>query len=83
VTKTAEQCPHLGQEYNHFQGPHLENPYPFFKRLREEAPITFNPLLGMWLVSRYSDIVEVMDDTDRFSSVASSSRKRGASLGTI
>jgi cytochrome P450 len=65
----AEQCPHLGREYNHFQGPHLENPYPFFKRLREEAPITFNPMLGMWLVSRFADIVEVLDDPERFSSV--------------
>jgi cytochrome P450 len=64
----AEQCPHLGREYNHFQGPHLENPYPFFKRLREEAPITFNPTLGMWLVSRHSDIIEVLEDTERFSS---------------
>jgi cytochrome P450 len=66
----AEQCPHLGREYNHFQGPQLENPFPFYKRLREEAPITFNPVLGMWLVSRYSDIIEVLEDSDRFSSVS-------------
>lgn len=56
----ASQCPHLGKEYNHFAGPHLEDPYPFFARLQKEAPVTFNPMLGMWLITRYDDIVEVL-----------------------
>jgi cytochrome P450 len=67
----ADQCPHLGREYNHFEGPHLQNPYPFFRRLREEAPITFNPMLGSWLISRYEDIITVMDNPAVFSSVGS------------
>jgi len=67
----ADQCPHLGREYNHFDGPHLQNPYPFFQRLREEAPITFNPMLGSWLISRHEDIATVMDNPSLFSSVGS------------
>jgi cytochrome P450 len=65
---SPEQCPHLGREYNHFAGPHLENPYPFFERLRKEAPVTFNPVLGMWLVSRYDDITAVLNNPASFSS---------------
>ncbi len=65
---SAEQCPHLGREYNHFAGPHLQNPYPFFERLRKEAPVTFNPMLGMWLISRYDDIVSVLNNPSSFSS---------------
>jgi cytochrome P450 len=67
----AEQCPHLGREYNHFAGPQAQNPYPFYERLRKEAPITFNPMLGMWLVSRYDDIVSVLDNPASFSSAYS------------
>jgi cytochrome P450 len=65
---SAEQCPHLGREYNHFAGPHLENPYPFFERLRKEAPVTFNPMLGLWLISRYDDITSVLNNPSSFSS---------------
>ena len=66
----AEQCPHLGREYNHFAGPHLENPYPFFEQLRKEAPVTFNPMLGMWLISRYDDIAAVLNNPTGFSSAS-------------
>ena len=67
----ADQCPHLGREYNHFAGPHLENPYPFFERLRKEAPVTFNPMLGMWLVSRYDDITAVLNNASSYTSASS------------
>jgi cytochrome P450 len=64
----ASQCPHLGAEYNPFAGPHLQNPYPFFERLRKEAPVTFSPMLGAWLISRYEDINEVLRHPDSYSS---------------
>ncbi|WP_224371483.1 cytochrome P450 [Hyalangium versicolor] len=65
---SADQCPHLGREYNHFAGPHLENPYPFFEQLRKEAPVTFNPMLGMWLISRYDDVISVLNNPTAYSS---------------
>jgi len=65
----ASQCPHLGAEYNPLSGPHLENPFPFFARLRKEAPVTFNPMFNAWLISRYEDINEVLRNPGSYSSV--------------
>lgn len=65
----ASQCPHLGAEYSPLAGPHLQDPYPFFERLRKEAPVTFSPMLGGWLISRYSDINEVLRHPDSYSSM--------------
>ncbi len=64
----ASQCPHLGAEYNPLAGPHLQNPYPFFARLRKEAPVTFSPMFGAWLISRYEDINEVLRNPGSYSS---------------
>lgn len=66
----ASKCPHLGSEYNHFAGPHLDNPFPFFARLRKEAPVTFNPMLGMWLISRFDDISAVLNNPSSYSSAS-------------
>lgn len=60
-------CPHLGAQYNPFAGPHVHDPHPFFERLRKEEPVSFSPMLGMWLVSRYEDIWKVLKDPTRFS----------------
>jgi cytochrome P450 len=65
----ASQCPHLGAEYSPLSGPHLENPFPFFARLRKEAPVTFNPMFNAWLISRYEDINEVLRNPGSYSSV--------------
>lgn len=46
----------------------LANPYPFFDRLRNEAPIYREPDFGVWLVSRYDDIVEINRQPEVFSS---------------
>ncbi|WP_208722927.1 cytochrome P450 [Corallococcus llansteffanensis] len=64
----AMKCPHLGAQYNPFVGPHVEDPHPFYAELRRDAPVSFNPMLGMWLVSRYDDICHVLKDPLRFSS---------------
>ncbi|WP_225409113.1 cytochrome P450 [Stigmatella hybrida] len=66
----ASRCPHLGDAYNPFKGPHLQTPYPFFARLRKEAPVSFNSMLGMWLVSRQEDINEVLNNAPSYSSAS-------------
>jgi amino acid adenylation domain-containing protein len=38
----------------------LANPYPLFRRLREEAPVHWDPFLHAWVVTRYADVVEVL-----------------------
>lgn len=48
----------------------LENPYPFFRRLRAERPIYREPDYDTFLVSRYDDIEDVSKRTALFSSIA-------------
>jgi pimeloyl-[acyl-carrier protein] synthase len=38
----------------------LANPYPLFHRLRREAPVHWDPFLHAWIVTRYSDVLEVL-----------------------
>ena len=38
----------------------LANPYPLFRRLREEDPVHWDPFLHTWVVTRYADVVEVL-----------------------
>jgi cytochrome P450 len=45
----------------------LECPYPYYERVRTEAPVHQTPL-GFWVVSRYDDVMAVVRDTERFSS---------------
>ena len=47
---------------------HKANPYPFYARLREEAPVCSVPLPGKqaaWLVTRYADVAAAFKD-ERF-----------------
>src|SRR2546428_481993 len=37
------------------------NPYPFYRRLREEDPVHASPL-GIWVLTRYDDAVMVLRD---------------------
>src|ERR1051326_3649269 len=38
----------------------LANPYPLYRRLREEAPVHWDPYLHTWVVTRYADVVTVL-----------------------
>src|SRR5947209_15302388 len=38
----------------------LANPYPLFQRLRNEDPVHWDPFLHAWIVTRYSDVMEVL-----------------------
>ncbi len=48
--------------YNPWHPDHRRDPYPDYRRLRDEAPIYRHPLLRMWIVSRHEDVVEVLRD---------------------
>src|SRR6266568_2546333 len=45
----------------------MQNPYPYYERLREEDPVHFDEGIRTWLVTRYDDIVAVARDTEVFS----------------
>lgn len=44
----------------------FKNPYPVFRRLREEAPIYYNEQYDFYAVSRYDDVVRGLGDRDTF-----------------
>jgi cytochrome P450 len=45
-------------------------PFPMFERLRRQAPVYYVEPAGVWLVTRYEDICEVVRDPETFSSLA-------------
>jgi cytochrome P450 len=42
------------------------DPYPIYKRLRDEAPVVYNPELRFWALSRFEDVVAAHKDAKRF-----------------
>jgi pimeloyl-[acyl-carrier protein] synthase len=40
----------------------LENPYPYYARLRENAPVWFSKEGGYWLISRYEEVNAILRD---------------------
>ncbi|MFP6610637.1 MAG: cytochrome P450 [Deltaproteobacteria bacterium] len=45
-----------------------EDPFPVYKRLRDEAPAYFNQQLRFWALSRYADVRQALVDHDRYCS---------------
>jgi cytochrome P450 len=44
------------------------DPYPTYKRLRDEAPLFYNERLDFWGLSRFADVEAALKDTKRLSS---------------
>ena len=40
----------------------LANPYPLYERLRTDAPVHWDPFLHVWVVTRYADVVRVLNE---------------------
>ncbi|MET8425122.1 cytochrome P450 [Nocardia sp. NPDC004860] len=45
------------------------DPYPYYARLRSEAPVYRNDTDDFWAFSRHADVLAALRDSDRFSSV--------------
>ncbi|MAE64921.1 MAG: cytochrome [Phycisphaeraceae bacterium] len=45
------------------------NPHPLLHRLRREDPVHHNPILDVWVLTRYDDVLDAMHD-ERFSASA-------------
>lgn len=58
----------LGALYHPLHGEQLENPYPFLARARKEEPIFFSPELNTWVVTRYDNVLAILNQPDIFSS---------------
>jgi cytochrome P450 len=46
----------------------IADPYPFYERLRDEAPVLHLADLDLWVLSRYEDVERVLRDAASFSS---------------
>lgn len=57
-------------QYEPFSEAARINPYPFYKALREHAPVYWAAGAGAWVVSRYDDVHHVLTRPDLFSSDA-------------
>lgn len=52
------------------------DPYPLFHELRAAEPVTWVPELGMWMLTRRDDVVDVLADWERFTTDAPASTIR-------
>ncbi len=66
-TVAAPACPHaeLGRDFKPFD---TAEPFAFYARAREEAPIFYSPEIDYWVVTRYADIREIFRNPATFSS---------------
>jgi cytochrome P450 len=56
----------------------LDDPYPLYRRLREHDPVYWDPYLHAWIVTRYEDVITVLQ---RFSAQRAPSPEHFAALG--
>ncbi len=58
-------------DYDPFNPANTQNPYPLYKRMREEAPVWRGGMYDDVFLSRHADITAVLRDAERFSSDSS------------
>lgn len=58
-------CPAL--DFNPLASPHREDPHLFYRAAREQPP-ALSPTLGAYMVTRYDDLITVIDDPETYSS---------------
>ena len=54
--------------YDPFDYDHHEDPYPAYRRLRDEAPAYHNERYGFWALSRYRDVLAASLEWETYSS---------------
>lgn len=57
-------------DYNPFSEKVRADPYPYYRALRDEAPVYWSEGAGAWAVSRYEDVRHVLTEHELFSSDA-------------
>lgn len=55
-----------------------DDPYPVYRRLREEAPVYRHDALGFWALSRYDDVLAAFKDPLTFSNAQGVSLERSS-----
>ena len=57
-----------------------ECPYDAYGVLRDEAPVWRDPRTGMYVISRYDDLREILTDTERFRSASGAGTRGGRGM---
>ena len=57
-------------DFNPFVHLKSSDPTPFYRALRDQAPVHWSPEAGVFTVSRHADVLAVMKDSESFSSDA-------------
>ena len=70
-------------EYNPFDPAVRRDPYPVYARLRAEAPVLRNDVLGITAVSRYHDVLTILKSPATFSSRGSATTRVVASSAAL
>lgn len=60
----------MSLEYDPMSARWRDDPYPMYRRLRDEAPVHWAPQSGVFCVFRYEDVQRVLNDPETFSSRA-------------
>ncbi len=55
-------------DFNPFDPRLRSNPYEVYRELREEAPVFWSPMMQVWVLTRYDDILDALKDHRRYSS---------------
>jgi hypothetical protein len=55
-----------------------EDPYPFYKALRDEAPAYWNDRVKFWALSRHADVLAAFKDSARYSNAGGVSLERSS-----
>jgi len=58
----------IAEEFDPFE---LADPFPFYGKARQQAPIFYHEELGYWVVTRYEEVKAVFKDLETFSSAIS------------
>ena len=59
------------QPHSHVLSPEARrNPTAYFAHLRENTPVFYSDPPGMWLITRYEDVVDMVRRPEDFSSIA-------------
>ncbi len=61
--------------YNPFLPEMLADPYPTYRRLRQEDPVHYSDIVRAWVFTRHADVVSAIADNTRFSSDRTRARK--------
>lgn len=68
MVSKESKCPFLNPVAKEFKPFDMSNPFPFYKKAREEAPIFYREDLNYWVVTRHDDVKAIFENWKVFTS---------------